>query len=341
MKTIVISGAHSGVGKTTLARELREIIPDADFVKIGHHPENHANEDSLYPMGTSLRELTARHGSSPYLIIESNSILSELTPDCAIHLDAGCAKPSANAAKEKADMVSGQRTGGGKLRELSTRLEITEPAMRRIAWLAGARPSLATAIILAGGKSTRMGTDKALLKIDEVPLVERLAAALEPYFDHVIISRGPHVAPGGGYRTVGDCYPESGPLSGIHAGLCASETEHNFVIACDIPSVNVALMNKLMSFSDDFDIVAPSFRNGFAEPLFASYRKRVGETALRLLHNGRLEARALLGECTSHLVAFSNAGWYVNLNTPQEYEQFLSSRITSNPEHHLQEAGLQ
>jgi molybdopterin-guanine dinucleotide biosynthesis protein A len=100
-------------------------------------------------------------------------------------------------------------------------------------------------------------------------------------------------------------------------------------------------MHKLLSFSEDFDVAAPSFKNGFSEPLFAFYRKQVAETALKLLQKGRLQVRALLEECNSQVVNFPDAGWYVNLNTPDDFQQFLSGRHLLHYEHCTQETGLQ
>jgi molybdopterin-guanine dinucleotide biosynthesis protein A len=339
MKTIVISGAHSGVGKTTLAKELLAVLFGSVFVKIGHHSENPANKDLLYPVGTSFYEIRKQHNDIPYLIIESNSILNEIAPDCAIYLDAECPKPSAISARGKADIISALKISAGKIDELSVKLGIDTRTMRRIAWLSGARPSPVTAIVLAGGKSTRMGKDKAHLKVNGVPLVRRLCDMLRPFFDHCIISTGTGGAAWNGFRSVVDSYPESGPLSGIYAGLSASETEHNFVIACDIPNVNLAALHKLISLSEDCDIAMPSFKNGLAEPLFAFYRKQVVETALKLLQKGRFQVRALMEECNSHVVNFPDTGWYVNLNTPDDFRQFLSGRHLSHYKNCTQETG--
>jgi molybdopterin-guanine dinucleotide biosynthesis protein A len=340
MKTIVISGAHSGVGKTTLAKELLAVLPGSVFVKFGHHPKDSSNKDLLYPAGTSFCEIRKQHEDIPCLLIESNSILRELTPDCTIYLDADCPKPSGISAKEKADIISSQKISAGKIDELSARLGIDTRAMRRVAWLCGARPSPVTAILLAGGKSTRMGKDKRLLKVNGVPLVNRLCATLGPLFDQLIIATGTDGPSWNGFRSVIDRFPASGPLSGIHAGLSASETEHNFVIACDIPNVNLAALRKLISLSEDCDIVMPSFGNGLAEPLFAFYRKQVVETALKLLQKGRFQVRALMEECNSHVVNFPDTGWYVNLNTPEDFGRFLARQSAPSTEYCTQQTEL-
>jgi molybdopterin-guanine dinucleotide biosynthesis protein A len=330
MKTIVISGAHSGVGKTTLAKELVALLPGSAFVKIGHHPTNDANNDLLYPMGTSFKELGLRHGDFQYLIIESNSILTDLSPDCAIFLDADRPKPSAAIAKEKANLISGHGADAATVKALSGRLGIDVITMRRIAWLSGARPSPLTVIILAGGKSTRMGTNKALLTVNGITLVERLIKMFRPLCDHVLVCTGTTGAFSNAFSTVADQYPELGPISGIHAGLAASQTENNFIIACDIPYVNIGVMNRLLAYSEEYDIAAPCFQNSRPEPLFAYYHKRVAAVALQLLLERRLKARFLLEECSSHVEEFPNKGWYVNLNSQKDFQRFLNGLETNS-----------
>jgi molybdopterin-guanine dinucleotide biosynthesis protein A len=332
MKTIVVSGARSEVGKTTLAKELVALLPGSAFVKIGHHPKNNSKGDLLYPMGTSFRELCLRHGDSSYLIIESNSILNEVSPDCAIFLDAENPKPSAAMAKKKANLISGKCADAATIKALSGRLGIDVITMRRIAWLSGARPSPLTVIILAGGKSTRMGTNKALLTVNGITLVERLIKLFRPLCDHVLVCTGATSAFSNAFPTVADQYPELGPISGIHAGLAASKTENNFVIACDIPHVNLGVMNKLLAFSEEYDIAAPCFQNSQPEPLFAFYHKRVAEIALRLLLKRKLKARFLLEECNSIVRQFPDADWYVNLNSPGDFQRFLYGLETNSGE---------
>jgi len=324
MKTIVISGASSNVGKTTLARELSALLPGAVIVKIGHHPRNPVKHNVYYPRGTTFSEIALRHKQARTLIIESNSVLGEMTPDCAIYLTGDSPKPSAVKAEEKADMIRGRRIGKAKIAGLARRLGLGVRAMRKVAWLSGARPSSVTAVILAGGKSERMGADKASLEINGVPLVRRLRVMLKPWFDRVLVS-----APAGSKRKVGleavaDRYAGCGPLAGIHACLSRSKTEMNFVISCDVPEVNLPVIFKLFSLSEDNDIVAPSFRQGFREPLFACYRKRVARVARRRIEKGLFSVNGLLDECKAHVLPLSGESWYRNLNTPEDYRRFLS-----------------
>lgn len=322
MRTIVISGAQSGVGKTTLAKELITILPGSVHVKIGHHPRNPAKTDMFYPQGTSYSEIVGRHTDARTLIIESNSVLNELAPDCLIYLPGPAPKPSAAIARQKADITRGERIGPEKIMALAARLDLDTTIMRRVAWLAGARPSPVTAIILAGGKSSRMGENKALLAVHGLPLIDHMKMTLCPLFDSVLVSGGPG-SEWAGNSVVEDRYPGKGPLSGIHSCLSNSTTEHNFIIACDIPSIDHATICKLLSFCDEYDIVAPAFRTGFPEPLFAFYRKSMARAAEQMIRKDQLRASAILLECKSYVHDFVDAQWYVNMNTPDDYRQYV------------------
>jgi hypothetical protein len=138
VKVIVISGARSNVGKTHLARALCALLPDAVAVKIGHHAARPGKEGILYPMGTGLSTIAADHSTARFLIIESNSILDVLTPDCAIYLDADNPKPSARTAARKADITRGQTVPPSKIEALAARLECDEGVVRKIIHLSGA-----------------------------------------------------------------------------------------------------------------------------------------------------------------------------------------------------------
>jgi len=138
-KVIVVSGARSNVGKTQLARALCELLPGAVRVKIGHHQPKPGGDDHLYPLGTGFASIAAEHHEAPFLIIESNSILEEVTPACAIYLGADNPKPSAAIALKKADIIRGEPVSAAKITLLAKRLECDETIIRKIVALSGAR----------------------------------------------------------------------------------------------------------------------------------------------------------------------------------------------------------
>jgi hypothetical protein len=138
MKVIVVSGARSNIGKTHLTRALSEVLTDAVRVKIGHHAAKPHKDDVLYPMGTPFSTIAANHGEVPFLIIESNRILEEITPACAIYLPADNPKPSAPLAAQKADIIRGEALSSSTISLLAKRLECSESIVRKIAELSGA-----------------------------------------------------------------------------------------------------------------------------------------------------------------------------------------------------------
>ncbi|MFH0974508.1 MAG: hypothetical protein V1874_01855 [Spirochaetota bacterium] len=138
MKVIVIAGARSNVGKTHLARALCELLPGSVRVKIGHHAPKSDGEENLYPMGTGFEEIASKHSNASFLIIESNSILREITPECTIYLPADNPKPSAEIAEKKADIIRGKTFPNSKISVLAKKLECDETVIRKIVELSGA-----------------------------------------------------------------------------------------------------------------------------------------------------------------------------------------------------------
>jgi len=137
MKTIVISGASSKVGKTTLAGKVCGILPGAVHVKIGHGARKPGMGNIFYPHGTGFERIAAENGGANFLVIESNGILREIDPDLAIYLPGDSPKPSAAEAAEKADIVRGGRIGRDAIRKIAARLGVAVEAVSAIAEAAG------------------------------------------------------------------------------------------------------------------------------------------------------------------------------------------------------------
>jgi hypothetical protein len=138
MKTIVVSGAHSNVGKTNLARVLCGLLPGAVHVKIGHGKEKRNGGNVFFHVGTPFSRIAREIRNADFAVIESNSVLEELEPDCAIYLPGSSPKPSAGIALERADIVRGKPVSGGTIESLVSRLGLEEEMVLRIVELAGA-----------------------------------------------------------------------------------------------------------------------------------------------------------------------------------------------------------
>lgn len=140
MKTIVISGAHSNVGKTKLARELCELLPGALHVKIGHGVEKEEAGNIFFHVGTPFSRIEREIRHADFVVIESNRILEEIEPDCAIYLPGGAPKPSAAGALERADIVRGEPITREKIESLAGRLGIDATIVLEIIERAGVVP---------------------------------------------------------------------------------------------------------------------------------------------------------------------------------------------------------
>lgn len=144
-----------------------------------------------------------------------------------------------------------------------------------------------TGIILAGGRSSRFGQDKTQYLIQGKTMTERAADFIRPFVDEILISvdrEGKFNLPG--TREVVDIYAETGPIGGIYTGLSEAETESCFVIAADMPKIDIKLTNKLFELSENYKVVIPE-RKGRLEPLCGIYKKAVLP---------ELEAEILAGE---------------------------------------------
>jgi len=197
-----------------------------------------------------------------------------------------------------------------------------------------------TAIILAGGKSSRMKTDKALLPVGGIPLIRQIAVNLGNLFDEILISTGmmddhPGFRGSLPYPVTIDLQPDQGPLMGILCGLLASSNPVNFVIACDIPEIDPAFIDDMKPYTKSFEIVMPVSGENHYEPLFAFYNRSLIPRIEDLLNQGRRKILELFPLSTVKYVPMKPGEWYFNLNTEEDYRRYTESRakkrLTSTP----------
>ena len=134
-----------------------------------------------------------------------------------------------------------------------------------------------TGIILAGGRGTRLGHEKALVKLNKQSLIERVIERLAPVSQRIIIvtsrEQFDHLnAAQLKKEIVVDLYPDKGALGGLYTGLVSAETFYSLSVACDMPFLNVALLHHLIGLCPDFDAVVPR-TDTTLEPLHAIYSK--------------------------------------------------------------------
>jgi molybdopterin-guanine dinucleotide biosynthesis protein A len=183
----------------------------------------------------------------------------------------------------------------------------------------------ATAIIMAGGDSSRMGIDKSMLPIKGKPLIKTICEQLRGFFDQILISAN-EVDKFAflGFEVVPDKVPKQGPLMGIASALQASANELNFVVACDIPKINLTCVNRMLAEAakSQADIVIPITGKKRYEPLFAIYRKSALEAINKALSSGKCKISDAFTLCKIKYIELDDKDWLVNLNTIDDYEEF-------------------
>ena len=191
----------------------------------------------------------------------------------------------------------------------------------------GCNPFPAAALILAGGKSERMGRDKSMLLVDGRPMIEQICTQLRPHFERLLISANdPRKYAFLNIETVPDKIPGEGSLMGIASALGASEHDLNLVVACDIPHVDMAVVERLMLEAKGHDGAVPLSGAGHIEPLFAVYRKRMLGALNATLRAGKRKISDALDQCNIKYVALAGGESLRNLNTPEEYANFVAQR---------------
>ena len=129
-----------------------------------------------------------------------------------------------------------------------------------------------TGIILAGGKSSRMGSDKGFINLNSKPFIVHIIEALKPLVNTIIIVSDNTDYDKFGYQRVNDIIKNYGPISGLYSGLSSSRTKYNLVLSCDIPLIKTFILEQLIKqFNDDYDMVQLQSENK-SMPLIAIYK---------------------------------------------------------------------
>ena len=183
------------------------------------------------------------------------------------------------------------------------------------------------AVILVGGKSSRMGTNKAFLELKGKTFIELQIELLREMFDEISISANtPSEYEYLNLPIFKDIYPGKGPLGGIYTSLINSSSLHTFMLACDMPFVGPKLIKHLKDLTKEYDVVIPKSENGL-EPLHAFYSKNCIEPIKRELDENNLRIRSFFPQVNVKIVeldSLASSGHFKNsiknLNTMADYE---------------------
>jgi len=197
--------------------------------------------------------------------------------------------------------------------------------------------TILTGVILAGGQSVRMGSDKALLTIDGQPLLRQIVLQMRAAgMQDIIIAAGDgsreaiyrealaHLDHGGRILFVCDEFPGYGPLSGLHAALSAMQGGHAFVMACDMPVLSVSLLARMREYLNNADV--DDVIRIPAQPFHAIYSPRiVPRLRFHLERDDRRVMQVIKGMATQFIQPTPEEELgFVNLNTPEHYERYMA-----------------
>ena len=190
--------------------------------------------------------------------------------------------------------------------------------------------------ILAGGKSSRMGRDKALLEYDGKQFIVQIAEELA-WFTERIIARGNNCGFEGDleceWTVIPDVFPDHGPIGGLHAALSACKSDALFVVTCDMPLIKSDLVRELCAQMrtafdtecvDAYDVVIAVDNTGKIHPLCGVYQKSVIPVLEEQINSNQNRVMAALRNLQVKYVTIDSparAHQLANINTPADYEQ--------------------
>ena len=183
-------------------------------------------------------------------------------------------------------------------------------------------------IVLAGGQSSRLGTDKSFVNVNGQSLIEQIVAKLARLSDDVIIvTNSTEKYDRLEAKLVGDVYPGKGALGGIYSGLRAAASAYSLVVACDMPFLDLNLLRYMIILASGHDVVIPRI-GGLPEPLHAIYSKSCLEPIDRLLARGGLKIIDFFSAVRMRYVEEDEVDIFdprhlsfFNVNTPNDLEE--------------------
>jgi len=190
-----------------------------------------------------------------------------------------------------------------------------------------------TGVLLAGGKSRRMGEDKRYLVVGEQTLLERGLGVLRSMFHEVLVVIAQDSAPLDiDARVVRDLVPDCGSLGGIYTGLTQATTPYIFAVACDMPFLNQAVMTQFTNRRDTADIVMARLATRL-HPMHALYGKGCLPAMEQMILARRLKIQELVSHASLRVQYVTEAdllsidpSWrsFHNVNTPEDLEEACS-----------------
>jgi molybdopterin-guanine dinucleotide biosynthesis protein A len=182
-----------------------------------------------------------------------------------------------------------------------------------------------TGIILSGGKSIRMGENKAFIKIEGAPIINRIYALFKELFQEIIIvTDQKELFANFNSNIYSDLIPNKGVLGGLYTGIFFSNFHYSFCVACDMPFIKKSLVQYLIKNIKDEDVIVPRTKDGL-QPLHAIYSKNCLDPIKRIIEQGKYKiidfynlVNVKIVEENDFLSLDPHRESFINMNTPEE-----------------------
>jgi len=179
-----------------------------------------------------------------------------------------------------------------------------------------------TGIILAGGESSRMGTDKGTLVLKEKTFIQHIIDAIKPLVsDIIIVSDNPNHDEFEIVR-IEDVIKSAGPLAGLYSGLQYSKTDYNLVVSCDVPLITSKVLQQLIeNYEEGLDVIQLESQQK-TMPLTALYNKTCQQTIKQLLDKGERRVRFAVSQLKTRTIMLDDnlSSALININTKEEFD---------------------
>jgi molybdopterin-guanine dinucleotide biosynthesis protein A len=184
-----------------------------------------------------------------------------------------------------------------------------------------------TGILLAGGRSTRMGREKGDIRIGRYPMYKYPLSILESLCDEILISTCKQMEMEEPHEQICDEFQGIGPIGGIYTCLKRSSNELNMILSYDLPLVNEGLFRELLKSADDFDITLPALHQGRPEPLCGIYKKSVTDVFHEMIENKIFAVHKALSRVKTNTIvveesmSFFHPEIFLNINQESDLDQ--------------------
>lgn len=181
-------------------------------------------------------------------------------------------------------------------------------------------------IVLCGGKSKRMGKNKALLKLDDKYLIMHVLELLSSFSKELIISTNSSDLAFLQVKLVSDEFQEIGPIAGILSALKQIKTDKAIILSCDTPFINESIIKYMLESSINYDVVLPVFKD-YLQPMTGVFDKKIIPIIEKEIESGNYIPPKIFEKTNLNKLKIDKTikGWhkdlFFNVNSPEDYEK--------------------